>query len=355
MQKIKRKTGVIIIICVALALLVAISPMLLAIYFYQSNFGGRFETASWLTRSISEFDGLERKRWTFKSNGGQNLVGYTYYKKADAVKGIIVIAHGLGGGGHNTYMNVADYFASNGYIVFAYDATGNDESEGSSVRGFPQGVIDLDYAIRFIENSDEFKDLPIMLFGHSWGAYSAGAVLNLHPDIKAVVMVAGTNKSADIIEEAGEKMVGGAIKIIMPFISIIEKLKFGEYSSYSCTDGFNASEAGVMIIYSTDDETVSYENNSKIFRELYQNDPRFVFVGYENRGHDYVYYSDASKEYRAEYNRKFADYAASTGAEINADLKLKFMEENGDKSKLFELDKELMDKITAFYDQHIGE
>ena len=51
--------------------------------------------------------------------------------------------------------------AQHDYFVFAYDATGNDESEGDSVEGLPQGVIDLDNVITFVEQQDEFKDLPI--------------------------------------------------------------------------------------------------------------------------------------------------------------------------------------------------
>ena len=80
-----------------------------------------------------------------------------------------VIAHGFGGGGHNSYMDVANYFASNGYYVFAYDVTGCDKSEGEGVGGVPQGVIDLDHAISFVEDNNEIPELPIMLFGHSWG------------------------------------------------------------------------------------------------------------------------------------------------------------------------------------------
>jgi hypothetical protein len=62
-------------------------------------------------------------------------------------------------------MDCANYFAQNGYYVFAYDATGTDESEGNGVGGLPQGVIDLDYAISFVEESKEIPDLPIVLFG----------------------------------------------------------------------------------------------------------------------------------------------------------------------------------------------
>ena len=67
------------------------------------------------------------------------------------------MAHGLGGGGHNSYMDCANYFARHGYYVFAYDATGNDESEGEGVGGLPQGVIDLDYAISFVEQSGNVR------------------------------------------------------------------------------------------------------------------------------------------------------------------------------------------------------
>ena len=49
-------------------------------------------------------------------------------------------------------MDCAYYFAKNGYYVFAYDSTGSDASEGEGVGGTPQGVIDLDYAISFVED-----------------------------------------------------------------------------------------------------------------------------------------------------------------------------------------------------------
>lgn len=56
-----------------------------------------------------------------------------------------------------------------GYDVFAYDATGNDESEGNSVKGVPQFLIDLDYAIQFVKQTPDFDGSPIVLFGHSLG------------------------------------------------------------------------------------------------------------------------------------------------------------------------------------------
>ncbi len=241
-------------------------------------------------QDLEEFEGIARQRYTFASNRGQTLVGYHYYQEEGvSPRGVVVLAHGFGGGGHNHYLDTAAYLAGSGYAVFAYDATGNDESEGDKVGGMPQGVIDLDYALRFVKEAPAFAGLPIMLFGHSWGAYSSGSVLALHPDVKAAVLGAGFNKSSDIVEEEGRRQAGDGIDLVLPFIPLIERVKFGSYASATCVDGFNATSAGVMIIHSADDEIVSFEKNYLLFEGLFQNDPRFVFVRYENRGHNGIF------------------------------------------------------------------
>ena len=199
----RRKTIIIITSILAVFFLVIMPGM--SVMVYNDNFGERFETADWMAYSVSDFDGLEVTECTFLSNDGQILAGYQYKKENQKMKGVVVLAHGLGGGGHNTYMNIADYFTSNGYLVFAYDATGNDKSEGDSVKGLPQGVIDLDYALRYVKDAEEYRDLPIVLFGHSWGAYSAGSVLNRHTDVKAAVLAAGFDRSTDLFEQQGDQ------------------------------------------------------------------------------------------------------------------------------------------------------
>ncbi len=286
------RTKLFIALGVALVLLAVVFPLGVAIYIDQSTFEMRFQSDPDGIQRVEDFDGLSRERHTFASNRGQTLVGYKYFKESGGAKGLIIMAHGFGGGGHAGYMDFADDFASSGYTVFAYDATGNDESEGDAVGGFPQGAIDLDYALRYVKSNPEFAGLPIMLFGHSWGAYSAGSVLKLHPDISAVVMAAGFNRSIDLIQELGHRQAGIASDIAMPYFSLIQAIEFGEYASYSCMGGFEASDAGVMIIHSADDDVVSFENHFGLFYERYQSDPRFVFVRYENRGHNGLFRSN---------------------------------------------------------------
>ena len=351
-MKSKRKKIIISISCFALILVFLVLPFVISIAIYNSNFGNRYETISWMARSIEEFDGLKAEQNMFGSNKNQLLAGYTYYKEGIDPKGVIIIAHGLGGGGQNHYMDVADYFTTNGYLVFAYDATGNDKSEGDCVEGIPQGEIDLDHAIRFIKECKKFEGMPIMLFGHSWGAYSVGSVLNLHPDIKSIVMIAGFNKSIDIIEEEGKRIAGDGISLLLPYISAIEKIKFGSYAGYNCIEGINKSGAGAMIIHSEDDKMVSFENQYLSFYKEFKDNSKVRFVKYEDRGHDYVYYTDASRQYKNKLNKEFKAYVDSLDTELTPEIKTEYMNKHLDKKQLFELDNELMSQIVSFYDSY---
>lgn len=354
-MKTKKKTGKVLLIAVGiLAAVLLIVLMGGSILIYESNFGERFETAQWLAYEPEDFEGLQMEQCYFPSNDGQMLAGYRYSKEDQEVKGLVVLAHGLGGGGHNTYMDVADYFTSNGYLVFAYDCTGNDLSEGDSVGGMPQGVIDLDYALRYVKTVPEYTDLDVVLWGHSWGAYSAGSVLQFHPDVKAVVMVAGMNRSEDLIGYQGQLMAGDAVEMVLPFMMAYEGLKFGDYASVSVMEGFEASDAAVMILHSRDDDTVPAEYGYDVFYEAYADDERFQFILFEDRGHNYLYNSEASEVYRDQINEDYAAYVESNGGEYNAEIKMEFMEQFLDKGEAFALDAELFSQILDFFDSYIS-
>lgn len=345
----KKKTALITVVCILAVLFLVLMPILTVII-YHDNFGKRFETAEWMAYSVNDFENLKVTECTFPSNHRQLLAGYQYSKENQEPKGVVVIAHGYGGGGHNTYMDIADYFTSNGYLVFAYDATGNDKSEGDSVEGLPQGVIDLDFALRFVKQVGEYQALPIVLFGHSWGGYSVGSVLNCHADVKAAVLVAGFDRSTDLFEQQGESMIGAGIKLFMPYVSLYERLKFGKYAAYSATDGFANSDAGIMVIHSKDDTTVLPENGYEKFYQMYGGNSRFCFVEYEDRGHDYIYYSQAAQRYREQLNKDYTAYVEANGGEYNAGIKAEFMKKHLDKSKCYAFDYDLMRRILEFYD-----
>ena len=114
----------------------------------------------------------------------------------------------------------------------------------------------------------------------------------------------------------------------------------------------SASSAGIMVIHSKDDATVPTKYGYDKFYEAFADDDRFDFVLYENRGHDYLLYSDASREYRNKLNEDYKNYVESSGKEYSAQTKEEFMTQNLDKKKCFEPDKELMERILGLYDKY---
>lgn len=265
---------------------------LIAVLVYGNTFNKRFESSTAVMRRAAGSE-LSRTKYEFASNNGQALTGYLYSALGDQ-RAIVVLAHGIGNGGHAAYIECAEHFAKSGFYVFGFDATGNDESGGNGVGGLPQGVIDLDRAISFIEESGDIPELPIVLFGHSWGAYSACSVLEYHPEVKAVIACSGFNRSSDMFEAEGKRQAGIFIHPLMPFIRLHERIKFGKYAAASAMNGFAASEAAVMIVHSADDETVPMECGYDLYYEKYCDDPRFEFIRFEGRGHNGIYYDGAS-------------------------------------------------------------
>ncbi len=250
-------------------------------------------------------------------------------------------------------MEFADYFTAHGYLVFSYDATGNDNSEGKSVKGFPQGTIDLSYAIDYVENDMTYRDLPILLWGYSWGAYAGGCVLNVHPEITAAVLIAGPNDFMDMFENEVKDVTGSAGMILKPFARLNQMITFGEYGNLTCIDGFEHSDAGVMIIHGKEDTVVPFEIGYEKYYERYADDSRFTFVSYEDKGHNDIFYTDEANEYRQYVYKLYDKYLEDSGLDDNSKVKAEFMNRYQLKEKGYLLNEAFMKRIIDFYDLYV--
>lgn len=264
------------------------------------------------------------------------------------------MAHGLGGGGYNSYLPCINYLAQNGYYVFAYDATGNDNSEGKGVGGLPQGISDLSSAIDFISAEDEYSGLPIVLFGHSWGGYSVTNVLKYHPEVKAAVSISGFDSSYDLLYSQGISAAGKAAEAVLPFMKLIERIKYPEYSDCSALDSFENSTAAVMVIHSEDDKTVPKKYGYDKWFERYGNDPRFTFISYTDRGHSEIYYSREAVKYTADFNNTYQKWADSLPNKVTDEEHADYVNKNLDREIWRNvIDTELFERIVEFYDNNI--
>ena len=357
-KKTKAKIKIVLIIVLSIIVLMIAGWWAFCVKMYNDNFNIRGESYEPAMLRVEDFEGLECTEYSFPSDKGQKLAGYLY-SNGENQHGIVIIAHGFGDGGHNSYMDVADYFAKNGYYVFAYDATAMDKSEGEGLGGVPQGVIDLEHAISFVESNNDIPDLPIVLFGHSWGAYSVSAVLTYHPEVKAVIECCGFNSSPDMFESGGKDQAGDVIYAMRPFIELHERFKFGKYATNTAMKGFDSTDASVLVVHSADDNVIGIEYGLDKYYEKYKDNPRFTFMRFEDRGHNEIFI-DQDNTYLDDLNGEFAgwvetldyDYKAEENKEKFAQDKINYINENLDHERWsHRLDEGLFEQFLEFYEQ----
>ena len=205
---------------------------------------------------------------------------------------------------------IIDYLAKNGFYVFSYDATSFDESEGDGILGFPQGVIDLSNAIKYVKRTKKYKDEDIILVGHSWGAYSVGAVINEYPHISKVVSMAGFNYAVDLIHAQGNEWAGPLVEDQVPYMEEYEKRHFGKYASFKVVNAIKKSDTKFFFIHSEDDTTVPIKIGLKLYQKGNKTNKRVKFKVLKDRTHICYNTVEGNKYFdslKAEYEKNLKD------------------------------------------------
>ena len=255
-----------------------------------------YETYEDLSRDFS------RTEITFLSEEDE-LTGYIYGASKNP-KGMVVISHGIGGGA-DSYIQEATYFAKKGYKVLSFSNTGSHESEGKGTMGLSQSVIDLDAALDYVEAQKEYEDLPVYLYGHSWGGYAVTAILNYDHEIAAVASVAGYNSPMEMIMAWGKPQMGILAYVEYPYLWIYQKLLFGGASNLSATEGINSVDTPVLVIHGTEDEVIPYDGPSIIAHQDEITNANAVFLtcsGENQNGHDSLFMAESAITYQEELN-----------------------------------------------------
>lgn len=298
--------------------------------------------------TADDFEELNAEPIEFKSNKGQILRGNIYtYKEIKKYKGLIIFVHGMGGG-HLSYTTEINTLAKAGFIVIGYDNTGTCSSEGKKLKGFFQAVIDLNYALKFVENNNELNKYSIGLVGHSWGAYTVCQILQFKLNVKAVVAISGPNNFVKLICDTMKNETKINFNFLKPFITIINFFTFGIKGTKSTADVLKNTEIPVLLLHGDLDKTAPLEN-SPISRVKVQEKYNIKTIIYEGRFHN-VYQTKESEEYLnstfgklAELNKKYKGRAPEI--EINK------IYDNIDYKKMTEEDEEVMKTIITFLEE----
>lgn len=340
----------IILYLLGIIVLFSVVSMVITKIVYDGQFP-KYERHDETVSAKLRYEDLEAKypRQLVDFNSGDNLLkGYIY--GSDNSQGLVVVAHGLGGGA-DSYLPQITYFVDQGWRVFAYDATGSFDSEGETTKGFPQALLDLDAALLYIESTESFKALPVVLFGHSWGGYAVANVLHFDHEVAGVVSVSGAISAMSMIMEQGESMMGGFIYIQYPYLWLYQRILFGESASFDAAEAINKKDIPVLIIHGTEDEMVDYNGSAVIagMDEMTNFKVETIVQSDSGRnGHNNLFKSEAAVAYIEEVNVEYKALYDQYEENIPYEIKQRFYSDI-DRSLAQDLDKALMGKIQQFF------
>ena len=128
----KKKIIIPIIILLCLFIFFFAIPLIVAKIVNDKIFKKRSEVTEPFKLDISDYPNLKVENISFESNNNDKLQGYLYSSDTLTPKGVVIYSHGFNCGGSNSTMMFANYFVSQDYYYFTYDATANGESDGTN-------------------------------------------------------------------------------------------------------------------------------------------------------------------------------------------------------------------------------
>ncbi len=290
-----------------------------------------------------DFDNLDAKPISFKSDKDQTLNGFIYKStQVENLKGVIVFSHGMGAG-HLAYTTEINYFAQKGYLIVAYDNTGSCLSEGKKLYGFAQGVIDLKYAINFVSSQDELNHLPLLLLGHSWGAYSVCNVSALISDknIRGIAAFSPFNSMNKLICDIAKAKTKINLSLLSPFFDLINLFRFGRAGILRSCSTINSNSTPTLIMHGGKDMQVSIQNSPVGRKNKISKNPNVKTVLYENKFHNVYLHIDA-EQYLNDTFAKIGTLGENTP-------EAKELYKNIDYSLITKEDLKVMDSVDTFF------
>lgn len=223
-------------------------------------------------------DVLNREQYEMTFNKAK-IRGYIYTdKRINKFKGFIILSHGFFGT-HIQYLLDISLLAKNGYKVLAYDQYGNGLSEGKNQKSLATGIYLLDKIITDVEQKKLNKNLPLILYGHSWGGYSVIGALKNHPEIYKCVsrsgIVSPLKATSNLFKIRNPKLY----KFVGFLISFCSYLIYGFKGSLKSTSGLKKNhKTKTLIIYADNDNMVNKENSLAYYYLKHPQDNVEVFI-----------------------------------------------------------------------------
>ena len=180
-----------------------------------------------------------------------------YYILPPSPRALILIAHGMHGSSDG-YEPAIEWFTESGYAVLIFDGTAVGRSDGKSVVGLQQTRYDIRAAIGYVRTNEALSDLPLVLLGHSVGAYAAATEAETS-GARAVVCVSGFDRPVTSMYRWARRYTFVLSDIEYPFLLAREYVVLGKDANTSAAAALTDSGVPAMIVQGADDDAVMPE------------------------------------------------------------------------------------------------
>ena len=238
------------------------------------------DTAGFPLRGWAASKGLNWEEKEFLS-GENTLRGYIV--RPESPKALIVFAHGMNASS-NGYEPLVKFFAEKGYAVFIFDGTASGRSGGDRVIGLQQPRLDLRAAVRCVAESGAFTGIPVVLMGHSAGAYGA-ATEALETGAAAAVCVSGFDTPIGTMHKWAKNYAKFMGDVQLPFLFAHEFDQLGSEANTSASRALVSSGVPALVIHGANDNAIPL--NISLYQRLESGGCRGIELYYEQTpGHD---------------------------------------------------------------------
>lgn len=282
---------------------IAILPaaaFLLAMLCLRAAFGGRCEGDPALRYFTHEdFGDMDARPVAIPSDRGQLLRGAVYTCPAAEPAGLVIFAHGMGGG-HLSYMTELHTLARAGFAALAYDNTGTMSSEGKSLGSFYQAARDLRAALAFARGEGKWPPDKIVLAGHSWGGYAVCQTLAREEEnVAGAVAFSPPDSPAAAICDSMRELLGVPMGWLRPALAAASIAAGGWDARHGSAAALARTERVPVLLLHGDADTSVRLQNSPLSRAAVREKDNITAVLYPGRGHN-VYQTAESERYLRE-------------------------------------------------------
>ena len=208
-----------------------------------------FPIEDWAARNDCAFRPFE-----FMS-GGNRLKGYAI--SGPDPRALMIVVHGIKSSS-DAFEPIVKRYVGEGYAVLTFDGTASGRSEGSRTVGLQQQSQDLRALLDYAREENLYQDLPLVLFGHSAGAYGV-AVEAGRAGARAAVCISGFESPLKTMRFWADHYAGMLTNIEYPFLWLREHAVKGRDANVSGSAAVLASGIPTLVVHGAADDVIRQE------------------------------------------------------------------------------------------------